>query len=104
MLLVWFFMGLLHVLITEVWRKTAWSGLQTAAAVRSSKRTEIPAPHPRKPASTPRRLSRREAAGGPTSGGGEWRRGRASPYKGPSINPAGTETYSGLQIPNKDTS
>lgn len=46
MLLVWFFMGLLDVLITEVWRKTAWSGLQMATAVQYSKHTETPAPTP----------------------------------------------------------
>lgn len=33
MLLVWFFMGLLDVLITEVWRKTAWLRLSMSTVV-----------------------------------------------------------------------
>lgn len=99
---VWFFMGLLDVLITEVWRKTAWLRLQMSTAVQYSKHTETPAPCPTGSPGPPLpRLQCFETTGGLKWGGG-WGRRKGSWDKGLPIHLVRMKTQFQLQITNKD--
>ena len=90
MLLVWFFMGLLDVLITEVWRKTAWLRLSMSTVVHPQNTLRSSPPPTRK------KISSTLGGGFPISkllgacAGGRWRRsgGERSPlfHRGPSIS------------------
>ena len=96
-------MGLLDVLITEVWRKTAWLRLSMSTAVQSAKHVEILASPPpqKKNQFDPRGwLSYFETAGG--LHGGEVEKGgeRFPPFhRGPSVSLVRMKTHP--QIPNK---
>ena len=104
MLLVWFFMGLLDVLITEEWRKTAWLRLSMSTAVQSAKHVEILAsPPPQKKNQLDPRgwLSYFETAGGLHGGEVEEKGGERFPpfHRGPSVSLVRMKTHP--QIPNK---